>query len=195
MQRLCWEPRSWGGRHRGGARAARRMAGRRRGACTRVSPSIIFTPSLTVFYRHIGLFWDINKKRKEKNGSLLQICKEFQLWKWAAQPIVEVWVHWQCEAKPAQTGNTESVLLPQGDVQVAIHLFVVLKFSSTACTLRLYFDPGRSDCWTEVEQRLLPLCSEVCLWKNSKQLPPVVYSPYVVSKCKPLGAGLLPYLV
>ena len=76
---------------------------------------------------------------------------------------MEVWVHWQCEAKPAQTGNTESVLLPQGDVQVAIDLFVVLKFSSTACTLRLYFDPGRSDCWTEVEQRLLPLCSEVCL--------------------------------
>jgi brefeldin A-inhibited guanine nucleotide-exchange protein len=26
--------------------------------------------------------------------------------------------------------------------------------------LRLYFDPGRSDCWKEVEQRLLPLCSE-----------------------------------
>merc|ERR1712039_126807 len=36
---------------------------------------------------------------------------------------------------------------------------------SLSCCLRvmfrLYFDPGRSDCWTEVEQRLLPLCSEV----------------------------------
>ena len=141
MQRPCWEPRSWGGRRQGGARAARRMGGRRRGGCTRASPSIIFTPSLTVFYRHIGLFWDINKKRKEKNGSLFQICKEFQLWKWAAQPIVEVWVHWQCEAKPAQTGNTEPVLLPQGDVQVAIYCLLCWKslqqLVPSGCTLTL----------------------------------------------------------
>ena len=77
MQRLCWEPRSWGGRHRGGARAARRMAGRRRGACTRVSPSIIFTPSLTVFYRHIGLFWDINKKGKREMAPCCRFARSF----------------------------------------------------------------------------------------------------------------------
>ena len=36
---------------------------------------------------------------------------------------------------------------------------------SLSCCLRimfrLYFDKSRSDCWTEVENRLLPLCSEV----------------------------------
>ena len=36
---------------------------------------------------------------------------------------------------------------------------------SLSCCLRvmfrLYFDKSRSDCWTEIETRLLPLCSEV----------------------------------
>merc|ERR1711953_767861 len=36
---------------------------------------------------------------------------------------------------------------------------------SLSCCLRimfrLYFDKSRSDCWTEIETKLLPLCSEV----------------------------------
>ena len=40
--------------------------------------------------------------------------------------------------------------------------------------IRLYLDPGRSDCWSEVENRLIPLAKEV------KPPQPKVFTEFLI---------------
>lgn len=69
-------------------------------------------------------------------------------------------------ARKFNTGSEQRNLLwKSGFIGNAKPNLLKQETQSLSCCLRvmfrLYFDPTRSDCWPEIEQRLLPLCSEV----------------------------------
>ena len=71
---------------------------------------------------------------------------------------MEVWLHWEREAELAETRNSKLVLLSEDHVQVEES---DPRSVSSYSVFRLYLDKTRSDCWNEIETKLLPLCSEV----------------------------------
>ena len=177
MQRPCYEPRSWGGRRQGGARAARRMAGRRRGGCTRASPFITFTHSLTVFFRHIGWFWNITKKSRREMASCCRFARSFNS---GSEQRNLLW-------KSGFIGNAKPNLLKQETQSLSCCLRVMFRWLYL-CML-----------WWDFLQQLVPSgCTltledltagqkwsrDYCLsvqrsdfWKNSKHLLPVEQHP------------------
>ena len=112
----------------------------RSGACTAVSPSTTFTPSSTVWFRLTDL-----QEISTPTASRERCC--------GSQASLEMpsptFSNKKLKACLVVCGSCLGKNWLQCHPTVPHSLF------------RLYFDKTRSDCWNEIETKLLPLCSEV----------------------------------
>ena len=130
----------------------------------------------------------------------MQICKKIQLWQWAAQSIVEVWLHWQRQAKLAEAGDTESVLLSEGDVQVpsppdyfgwlALMNFPFLKVVFWPWKIWL-LGRGGAEIIAPLFWGLTKSHYRIVGWKRLMKCPQTFHTTTIVHP----GAGLFPHLV